>query len=216
MSEPLQKPTDSESEAASGHLRNYVVLKRRGDKAGATQALEAAISVAPGNTEVLEHQAHDLLERGQSKAARELLKRALELHPAHPVLENLYGELVLKSVEVSDLFSLQSDYEVMSRRKIGAWLSFFVPGSGQIVAGSFALGVAMLVIFVLAIVWAISVPNGLSKFGQSSFNGTVLIPIFIGLFTWIVSIVEAASASKNITTKTIDHPVPPIDKDFEL
>jgi len=104
MSDALRKPTESESEAATAHLRNYVVLKRRGDKPGATQALEAAIAAAPGSAEVLEHQANDLLERGQSKAAIEVLKQGLELYPAHPVLENIYGELVLKSVEVGDLF----------------------------------------------------------------------------------------------------------------
>lgn len=216
MSDPLQKPTESESEAATGHLRNYVVLKRRGDKPGATQALDAAIAAAPGSAEVLEHQANNLLERGQTKAAIELLKRGLELYPAHPVLENIYGELVLRSVEVGDLFSLQSDFEVMSRRKISAWFSLFVPGSGQIVSGNFTLGIFFLIVFILSVVCAVSVPNGLNKFGTSSFNGTVLVPIFIGLLTWIASIGEAASASKRITIKSIEHPVPPIDKDYEL
>jgi len=217
----LRLPTPEEAEQAEVHLRRYMAAKAQGNKQMAESALDAAVAAAPGAADIMLAQMRDLVERAQYRKALELGKKAVALHPKNAPLESLYGEMVLRTSEAASRAMTQSDLEVMASGKVAPWLSFFIPGLGQIVTQQYVLGYSFLGVWLLVLLWLYSIPEGVPGltrlFGGRTdveFNPAVMAPLFVVSVCWIASIAMAVSAGKAVSRREIPHPIPPVDKEF--
>ncbi|MBS1714402.1 MAG: hypothetical protein JST30_08705 [Armatimonadetes bacterium] len=222
--EPLpDPPTPAEAEEAENLVRQANLAKIRGDKDGFQRLLEQAASVAPGSSTVQEALGDAYSERRQVRKAKEAYHAAVRLDPSNASAERKYGEAVLAiQIALDPAFALAPDDGSFASGKASAILSFLIPGLGQLASGSTVFGGVLLGIWALALAWAVSVPNGLSKIpflfrgGTVDFNGAVMVPLFLMAAAWIVGIAEASAKAKRVQPKKFERPVPPVDKKFEL
>lgn len=202
----LTKPTPEQEEQAEQLLRQYMVQLRRGATSIADKLLAEAVSIAPGSAGVILAQAEALVERKQTRAAASLLKKGLALYPAHPKLEDLYGELVLRIAGVADMRA-PSEFGAMAQGgKAPIFLAAILPGTGHMALGEWRAGLAYMIIVIVCAVWGTLMPAG----------GTVFIPIVAGFVAWVVNIADVAARSKKAPAVTHDRPIPPSDQSFEL
>ncbi len=220
--EPFELPSHQQIDQAEKELQGYMVLKRRGSDAAATKALDEAQRLAPGYAQVILMVAKDLVERGQRRKANDLLKRGLATHPKNPDIERLYAETVLALSPHNALEDLTS-VEVMARGKVAAILTVLVPGLGQIVTGRVKLGLGFLVVWGVCWIWAFLIPNGLTGLASVmglnrgsalDFNATVLLPLFFAMGAHFSAIADSTVYAKRFKPRTIERPVPPVDKPF--
>jgi len=218
-----EPPTPAEAEEAEGLVRQANLARIRGDKDAYQRFLEQAAAVAPGSSTVQEALGDAYVERRQVRKAKEAFHTAVRLDPSNASAERKYGEAVLAiQVALDPAFALAPDDGSFASGKASTILSFLIPGLGQIVSGATVFGGALLGIWVLALVWAMSIPNGLSKLpflfrgGSVDFNGAVLMPLFLMAASWVVGIADASSKAKRVVPKQVARPVPPVDKKFEL
>ena len=219
----FEKPEPAAMEQAEKLLREFVLFERRGDATNSKRIFDQLMEVAPGHPEVIFVNAQSLLKSRKRKAVLAMLKAGLEIHPKHPKLEEMYAEQVLIASGKDFATLKQTDLEVMASAKTATIFSSIVPGLGQIVLGEITLGASILITWLIAMIWMFSIPNGLSgipsliglgKSSATNFNGSVFIPIFIGICAWLYATTDASSRAKRATPKTIERPKPPVDKEF--
>lgn len=223
VSPELEKPTPEQEEQALGFIRQWRLFVQRGDKPSARKALEEAVAIAPGSLDVIEAQVQDLLARSQSSKAKSLLKDGLLLYPGNAKLETRLAELLFNLDVVENAGENLSDFEKASQGRIAAWASVFVPGLGQMITGRIPLGIGVLAVFVICWILITSIPDGLRGLfslvglggaSPTTFNGAVVLPLFIATATHLFSIADASHHAKKLSRVKIEHPLPPVDKDF--
>jgi hypothetical protein len=202
-------------QAAVARMRNDLVEHRR--------ILDKLKKTAPESPQVLEFLADELWERKKHVEAAAAYAKALKLNPDSVVLQRKHAEAILASHAGDFALMNGMDYESPAGAKAGSVLSLFCPGLGQIVAGNIPRGAAFLIGWLLCLIIAFSLPNGmpglLSMIGigkNHELNPLVFLPLFGAGLIHAISFAEMAALAKKVEPKKIERPVPPVDKDFEL
>ena len=216
-----EAPTPEALERAENLIRQSNLAKIRGDNIGADKLLDEAAAAAPGSSTVQEALGDAFVARKQIRKARDCYQTAFKLDPKNISAERKYGECVLSiQLAIDPNFSRPPGDDSFASGKGAVILSLLFPGLGQLVLGQTQKGVVLMGIWIVSWVIALLIPNGLaglpSLFGGRGphFNGTVLLPLFGIVLSWLVSISDATSQAKRLEPKNIVRPVPPVDKDF--
>lgn len=216
-------PTEEEREKAENLVRQANLAKIRGDKVSFEKLIEEAALAAPGSSAVQEAVGDAYVDRRQVRKAKDAYQRAVKLDPTNASAERKFGEMVLSiQLALDPMFGKPSPDESLASGKAAVILSFMIPGLGQIVNGETSKGVAFLVTWLVGVIGAILVPNGLTGLMTliglrgPAFNPTVLLPLFLAVSAWMWAIGDAGGRAKRQDKRMIVHPVPPVDKDFEI
>lgn len=203
-------------------MRHYVVLKRRGDRPGATKVLDQMVTLAPDAPSVLELQGEELLERNKPAEAVKVLERAMQAAPGHKEIERKHAKAVLRAAGGFDPLA-PPIHDSFVNPKGAALLSVFVPGLGQFVMGDRPKALAIFGVWFISLVGLFLVPNGIEGLVGLVSGGADLPPlVFIPLaglgFAWLWGITDANSRAKRdeVLRRPIERPTPPVDKPFEL
>lgn len=205
--------------------RGLALAKRRNEPGAvrrARQAIEALDQAHPG---VMMMRADLLTEEGQLDKAIEIYQEALKGESPDPEIENKLAAAVLKKSRTNDFGMAMSDYETIAEAKSNLVLSLVVPGLGQLVSGQTSKGAALMGGWLGCLLFAALIPGGfrglLGLFGvqQTPFNPLILLPIFGMGLCFAISWGDMAGRAKQVVPsrkKPVEHPVPPVDKDFEM
>lgn len=200
--------------------RRLVIARRQGDYSALESLLAEARELAPGSAKVLEWEGDDFAARGRIGDAVKAYRGAHELAPDDADIERKFAEAVIATTPGLD--APLSQVESFANAKKAAVLSALVPGLGQLVMGQRETGLAMLSLWLLAIVGCLAVPNGVSGLlslmtpSPQEINVLVLLPMALGFAVWLWAINEASARAKRHDPKHIQRPEPPVDKPFEL
>ena len=222
--EPLPlPPTPAELEQAEGLIRQANLAKIRGDKGLYERLVHEASTIAPGSSTVQEAVGDAYLATKQVRKAKDAFQLAVKLDPSNASAERKFGEAVLSvQLALDPMFATIPEDDSVASGKAGLIMSFLIPGLGQLANGDNAKGYPMLGGWLLGVVGSLAVPQGLAGLATvigvkgPAFNPIVLIPVLLAFGCWIWSIGDAGSRNKRFERKPIIHPVPPVDKDFEL
>lgn len=226
------KPTPSQQAEADNLVRQSRVFKMRGQHQQASEMLRKAAEFAPGAISVLEALGDDLLERGQAKPAAETYQKALGLDPSNVGLERKYGAAIARvqgvmTVEEALNLKLGDSLSAADAATVkgAAFLSFFIPGGGQIVLGDYAKGAAYLGIWLGMILWLSLMPKGdLSDSVRAIFGGSahlrpiVFVPLAIMLCLQLLAAFTVKGSGQNAGSLRVskgNHPKPPVDLPYE-
>jgi hypothetical protein len=219
------KPTPEQVEEVERLLQQASLARIRNQNAVAERLLQEASELAPGSAAVQAAIGDELWKRGQFSKARDCYKLAHEIEPETAVYETKWAEAIVGSA--GDPLALSSGLaDSYASAKSAGCLSMLLPGLGQTVLGDTKRGVVMMVVYVLAWVWALLTPNGLSGFPSllgygdrvmvKEFNAMVLLPLFIAIATWLTAISSINVQAKRLAPKKIERPTPPGEGGFEL
>ncbi|MCW5938924.1 MAG: hypothetical protein KF884_04715 [Fimbriimonadaceae bacterium] len=208
-------------EKAENLTRQARLLAARGDSDGADRLLAEALETDPESSLALETRGDLLLGRRQTRAAQEAFQRAVEADPTNVSAERKLAEtaLAIKMASSPELFMEVAD-DSLASGKAAVVLSFLIPGLGQFVSGEQTKGAAMFAAWILGVVGAFLVPDGLAGFTSlvggrgPSFNPLVLLPLFLAVSAWLAAIGDASGRAKTIEPVRIERPRPPVDKEF--
>ncbi len=219
------KATPEQIAEAERLLQQASLARIRGQGSVAERILKEAADAAPGAAAVQAALGDELWKRSQFAKARDCYKLAHRLEPENVSYETKWAESLVGSM--GDPLSMTSGLaESYASAKSAGCMSMLLPGLGQIVLGETRKGVVLMVVYIVAWVWALLIPNGLSGlpilFGYGDkvlvkeFNSIVFLPLFIALVTWIAAISSINVRTKSLAPKQIERPKPPGDGDFEL
>lgn len=222
----LAPATPAQIAEAEGIIRRARLARNRGQNVQADELLRQAADVAPNSPAVLEAIGDDHYDKGQLGKAREYYERAFRLDKSNVSVERKFGMTLVQTDPIATMMVTDLD-EPMIGTKVPPLLSAILPGLGQIVSGEVGKGVALLIFYVGSLAWVLSIPNGVQGLlgfvsgksgqgpGQVPFNATVLLPIFMGVVAWIISVSDATMKAKARRFTPVDRPRPPVDLPFE-
>jgi len=222
---PVEPPTPAQIQAAEQFIRLARVEKMRGNAHAATSFLKQAVEAAPGSVPVLEALGDDLLERRQVKEALETYRRAFELAPKNVAIEKKYATLVIQVESLgslddqmrrnlSDSPFLTSDDRVASG-PAAILMSAFLPGSGHLILGQTARGLALMAGWLVCGLWVLFRAEDLTKLfafmGGAAVkpNMVVLLPIAIMLGIYVGTLGSLKGVSQSTVRRKVDRPAPP-------
>lgn len=216
-------PTAEEMEKAEGLIRQANLAKIRGDKSLFERLIQEAAQVAPGSSRVQEALGDAFVERRQLKHAREAFEVAVQLDPNNASAERKFGEAVLSmQLALDPMFATIAPDDSFASGKAGLILSFMIPGMGQIVAEETKKGSIMLGGWLIGLVSAFAIPQGMAGLSSlfnsqgPAFKPIVLLPLTVSAACWLWSIGDSGSRNKRFEKRVVIRPIPPVDKDFEL
>lgn len=215
---PPKELTPEETSKFDFLLRQLQLQIRRNEQDTAKRLLEQAKVMNPGHSGVIEAEADLLAMHHRTAEAMKLYKVALEKDPGNAAIERKYALLVFQRAEVSRMAAgMGSDYEPNVSPYAMMFLSL-LPGLGHMVAGQFQKGLAILLLFLLAAVWIVLTPGGISgMFGGTEFNLIVLVPALIAFGCFFYALVDASSIAQR--QKQLDKPKervqPPVDLPYD-
>ncbi|MBS1718529.1 MAG: hypothetical protein JSS72_12440 [Armatimonadetes bacterium] len=138
-------PLTGQQIAALDNLARQVqVAKRRGQAAQATELIRQMQQVAPESPQVLEMMGDEFAERLAWPQAKEYYEKALYYNPKSAGLEKKYANVVLRTSAATAMVEamragenplLIAKEDVVTTPKMAAAMSFFVPGTGQLLLG---------------------------------------------------------------------------------
>jgi len=215
--------TPEQQEKLESLAREAAIARRRGDRDNLTKVMEQAKELAPDSPQVMEFIGDELMERKKYAEAADIYRKAHELAPDNKSLESKHADAAYAKAMGSLPMDLKSDFDNVANARVAAILSAICPGLGQIVSGEVGTGVAMLVGWVVSWGITLAIPNGLKGLlsvvgigrANVNFNPLVLLTLFVaaGIHLWAYA--DAASKVKVAQPKKmVDHPVPPVDKDY--
>ena len=205
-------------------LQRYRLEKTRGNKEIAAQFLKEAQDMGGKTSLVLEILGDDALERRQMNEALDFYARAMKALPKSISVEKKHADLVFRTKAKSASLMMTSQFENVASARSATMLSVMVPGLGHLVTGEVVQGLAYLVVYVGAFVWALLIDGGIqglvamvSNRSEPALNGLVFVPLFIMAITWISSVVAMSTRSKMMGRRLdkIERPTPLDDKPFE-
>ncbi len=217
MSNPGE-PTRLEIETKVREALGRATLARaRNQREQALKLVQEVIVLDDTSSEAYELQGDLLLDLKRGAEAMASFKRARELHPDRPVLEDKIARAALQraarqqTIEMSQAI-LEGKVKPQEKKSPGtaAMLSFLGPGLGQLYNGELMKGLAMLLAFIflfalelLAVLreMATGPAGGLLGYGQGlststigsalSSGSTLLVTILLSVL-WIYSMIDAA------------------------
>ena len=217
MSNPGE-PTRLEIEAKVREALGRATLARaRNQREQALKLVQEAINLDDTSSEAHELRGDLLLDLRRGAEAMASFKRARELHPDRPVLEDKIARAALQraarqqTIEMSQAI-LEGKVKPQEKKSPGvaAMLSFFGPGLGQLYNGELMKGLAMLLASILLLAlellavlreMAAGPVGGLLGYGQGlststigsalSSGSTLLVTILLSVL-WIYSMIDAA------------------------
>jgi tetratricopeptide (TPR) repeat protein len=220
------EPAEEDVEKAEQELRQASVLRIRGMETKALDCLDEALRLAGGSATVQEAVGDEYKLMGRSRASYAAYKMAFRINPKNPRIEDKFAEMHFQTTEAlaAGLSGTSSTVLMMADAKRAAVFSLFVPGLGQLTLGDRRRGLTMLITFIVALVWLIVTPDGISGLlrlvfasaGSSEFNGVVLVPLFLLFAVYLWSIGDAKGKADKVKAEKVQRPVPPVDKSFEL
>ncbi len=222
-SAPLPPPSAEQLEQAEKLIQRAALEKRRGNNQQSTDLLKQAADIAPGAATVLEALGDDLMDRGNYAAAHEAYRSAHRADPTNVGIERKYALIsssTVRTMSVEDQLRLGVDSpfvrpeETMASPKVARILSFFIPGSGQLVLGYPRKGLAIF------LVWLVSASlfflAGYLGGKGSPIPSWAYFPLAVAVVTWIVGIYDSNSGQKGAEKKaTVNRPTPPVNMPFE-
>jgi len=234
---PVQVPTATREqiEKAESLLREARVERMRNNNVRSDALMREAQETAPDAPEVLTALGDEMAERKQWVKAAESYRAALAYKPKDPALERKLAGLALRNRSMQNIDEalragltdspfLTPEDQVASART-ATFLSFFLPGSGQVVMGKTWQGIAIFLTWALMLSWVfvdrddlkhILSSAGATKGGGGSGGMGVLFPLMIALIVHISAVASCAGAAKRVAgRKSVSRPVPPMNLPFE-
>ncbi len=216
---PLDQATHDKIEKL---LQRYRLEGARGNREIGSQYLKEAQQLAPGASVVLEVLGDDAVERRQMKDGIDFYRRAKEANPRNASADKKHADLVFKTQAALASAGL-SQFESVASARSASFLSVIVPGLGHMVTGQIPKGITYLLLWVGSVVWVVLTPKGvegiiamMSNRSEPKLNMMIFVPIFIGLITWLSSMIDMNTRSKGLS-RTLgkgDGPKPPVDLPF--
>ncbi len=217
-------PSAAEEAQAENLIRQAMVARRRGDRYTEHKLLADALAAAPGSLFVLETVGDDLFARQKYSDAKKQFETALALFPGNVAIERKVADCVyfMSAAAVPELFREKLDTGVSPKSALV--LSILLPGLGQLLSGSTQKGAWMLGGWVVGLIYALLIPDGMrgvfGLFGArtgASFNVAIMIPLAMMSLFHLWSIFDAATHAKaDAKPLRPTRPIPPVDQDFEL
>jgi len=201
------------------------VAIRRGDEKLAAKILEEMSELAPGSSHVLEAQGDVELVRGQRQKARQLYKEAVEADPKNISAERKFAETVF-AMDAADVAKLLGNEGLLGRSASGQsafMLSLFLPGLGQLSSGQLAKGLSLLLGYLTGIGIVVFMPKGISSllrvFGRAGpeageLHFATIFGVLLTIVCYFASLLDAKAQVAQAPKIKVDHPVPPVDKEF--
>jgi len=223
---PPAPATPEQIEEADHLIQRARLESIRGNKQGASDLMRQAAEAAPTAPSVLEAIADELLARGQTKEAVDRYAQAMRLSPNNVGLEKKHASAVFRAsgaMFMESQMALEGKGDVAANASWATLLSVFVPGSGQIVLGSVATGVTMLVVWIGMLIWFV-VALGMAHLKPSDFTsgrvpGSVLTPGIIALVIHVGGIMASVTRAKAVAVvrgpRKVEHPQPPVNLPFD-
>jgi tetratricopeptide (TPR) repeat protein len=197
-------------------LGRATLARARNQREQALKLLQEAIGLDDADPEAYELKGDILLDLKRGEEAMACFKRARELHPDRPALEDKIARAALqraarqRTIEMSQAI-LEGRVKPTSKKSpsYAALLSLLIPGLGQIYNGEMMKGLALILAFVFLFALAVlavlremaASPFGGMGYGQPTTSGavmsalssgsTVLVTILLAA-VWIYAIAEAA------------------------
>lgn len=230
--EPLPEPPSAQATLeADNFIRLAKVAKMRDQHQEAARLLQQAADVAPGAPNVLEMLGDELVERKRFGEARVVYRKALRISPKNVTLDRKHALMVLRTsspmsfeaaMRSADSPFVAPDDSVASA-KAATTLSFFAPGTGQLVLGETNKGFTLLFAWVLCIFVLTLMSQDIqgivhSLGGQkASYSDWVYLPIAAMLLVYIIAVGGCASRIKSHwkPARSTERPVPPENLPFE-
>lgn len=203
-------------------LSRYRLEHSRGNKDVASQYLNEAIALGPRCSLVYEVQGDDALSRRNNKEAMEMYAKAKISLPRNLSAEKKHADLVFNTSAKLATASV-GNFETMASAKSATLLSVIVPGLGHLIIGEIPKGIAYMIFWLGSIIWTVLTPNGipgllslLSPKPGITFNGVILVPIAIGIISWLAALLDINGRAK-LVSRGIGKgsgPKPPVDLPF--
>ena len=208
--------------------RNLAIAERRGDATAIERLMAELRELDPQSLAVIKADVQVLIKSKKGDEALKMLSEACAARPDDKELASLFADVVYKQkidgVTV-DMDAPASAFEESTTARASAMTSMFLPGLGQILAGDVPKGYFMTGGYLGGWITVFLIPNGIAGFmkllGLSrdpgiQFNGLILLPMgmIVAIYLWSIS--DASIAAKPYKKTIVEHPKPPVDKDFEI
>ncbi len=217
------EPDLKSAEDAERLLRQARLAQTRGQRQSAADLYRQAAAAAPADPSLLAAAGEGLLELRRTQEAKQLLERAKGLAPDDPSVERAYAKAVLAAAEGDWAgFSQGAAGIDYASAKSATILTLLLPGLGQLVVGQASKGAMLLAGWLVCLVVAVLIPNGLGglarmMLGQLSapVNMLVLLPLG-GMFVfWLSAVYDMNAQAKKAKPGRPERPKPPVDLPFE-
>lgn len=212
---PAAKDDPANVEQAERMLREANLARVRGNATVADRLLKEAAELAPNTPSVLAALGDDMVARGQFRRAKEFFGRAHKLDPSNAVIENKFGEMVLKVDLHIDPFAHNQEFDSFARPGILMFLSAILPGTGQMIVERYVKGGIMLAIFAACMGGIAMLPGGFKLIGtlftgKGEYDPMAAILLGVSGIDAMWSVFDLASLKK-AHEKKIARPTPPVD-----
>lgn len=201
-------------------IREARVAKMRGESQRAGDLMEQAIQVAPESPQVHALIGDDLMERMQYAKAVDAYAQARELAPDNVAIETKHAEAILAQQGMSDPFAIASEgVDSYASGMSAVFLTIIVSGLGHYVLGMKGKGVTFFLTTIGGWIFALLIPQGLERVpnlvrGGPEPNYLVFLPLGIALLSHLWALFDVSAIAKQHKPKRVDHPTPPVDKEF--
>ena len=225
MEDPPARPEPDlrASEEAERLVRQARLAQTRGQSQTAADLYRQAAAAAPDDASLLATVGKGLLELRRVQEAKQLLERAKALAPNDANVERAFAKAVLAAASGEwGGFPGGAPGIDYASAKSATLLTLLVPGLGQLVVGQTSKGLLLGGGWLLCLVAAVLVPNGVSGLlrmvmGQLSadINLAVLLPL-AGMFVfWLAAVYDMNAQAKKAKPDQRERPKPPVDLPFE-
>ncbi len=211
------------SEAAERLVRQARLAQTRGQSQAAADLYRQAAAAAPEDASLLATVGEGLLELRRVQEAKRILESAKALAPDDANVERAFAKAVLAAA-AGEWGAFPSDAHGLdyASAKSATVLTLLVPGLGQLVVGQTSKGLLLGGGWLLCLVAAVLLPNGVSgllrmAMGQLSapLNLAVLLPL-AGMFVfWLVAVYDMNAQARKARPDRRERPKPPVDLPFE-
>lgn len=211
----MEPPTEETQEKAEQLLRQLMLARQRGQTTVVGKILEEALQLAPNYAPVQEAVGDDFVERRQFRKAKEAYLLAHKLDPANPLIENKYGEMVLK-VDLRIDPATYSDAGTMASGRAAVVLNFLFPGVGHLVVGQRVTGAVLLALWLSGWLIALGTPRGMEGVAgmigltktTAPFMPLVGVALAMIFGTWFYGISTIGAVARRMTPTKVPMPMP--------
>lgn len=220
------QPLDPVIEQIQDLMRNYEVLRRKGDKVGAQRVIEQIESQFPDHPNTKEARADWLRDEGRIGEARAIYKELIDEYSGRVATEKKYADLVFanegQTAEIRQMLEAEKFSNILAppgtvrNPNTSAVLSLILPGLGQVYNGELTRGLSFL--GWSAISWLVFLMFGHVP-GRPTITGIGFLALAsIGIAS-IAAILDAFTGAPRgadfSKVEKKERPKPPVDLPFE-